>query len=120
MSEDTTRDVVRRHLDAWKRGDIPALLADYTDDIVMLSGAVGAITGKDAIAAMYAQVFDSMFRPEDTTLEVTAEVYTADFALVNWTAKSSAIHAVGGFDTFVMRGDKICRQAGGAEMQPLA
>jgi uncharacterized protein (TIGR02246 family) len=116
VSEDVTRTVVRRHLAAWQRGDVPTLLADYTDDIVMMSAAAGALVGKDAIAAMYGQVFEHMFRPDDTKLTVTAEIYSGDHALVHWTAVTSTVRTIGGFDTFVMRDGKIAAQAGGAEI----
>lgn len=116
MSEDVTRTVVRRHLDAWKRGDVPALLDDYADDAVMLSAMAGVMSGKDAIGAMYGPVFDGLFPPADTMIEVTAEVIAGDHALVHWTATTSKVRTIGGFDTFVLRDGKIAAQSGGCEI----
>jgi ketosteroid isomerase-like protein len=92
------------------------LLADYADDAVMLSAPAGVLTGKDAIAAMYGPVFDGLFPPADTTLEVTAKLIAADHALVHWTATTPKVRTVGGFDAFVVRGGKIIVQAGGCEI----
>lgn len=116
MSEDVTRAVVRRHLDAWQRGDVPGLQADYADDAVMLSAMAGVLVGKGAIAAMYAPVFESLFPPADTTLEVTAEVIAGDHALVHWTAATSKVRTIGGFDSFLLRDGKIVAQSGGCEI----
>jgi uncharacterized protein (TIGR02246 family) len=118
MTEDVTRTVVHRHIEAWRRGDVAGLLADYAEDAVMLSAAAGALSGKDAIAAMYAPVFEGLFPPADTVLELTAEVFAADFALVHWTATTSKVRTVGGFDTFLVRDGKIVAQSGGCEIVP--
>lgn len=119
MSDDVTRTVVRRHLEAWRHGDVPALLADYAEDAVMLSAMAGAITGKAAIAAMYAPVFEGLFPPADTKLEVTAEIIAGDHALVHWTATTSAVRTVGGFDSFLLSDGRIVAQSGGCEIVPV-
>ncbi len=119
MSEEETRTVIRRHMEAWQRGDVSALLADYADDAVMMSTAVGAVVGKAAIAAMYEQVFETLFRPEDTKLEVTSEIVSGEYALVHWTATTSSMRTKGGFDSYALRGGKIAAQSGGMETIPL-
>jgi uncharacterized protein (TIGR02246 family) len=119
MGEDLTRTVVRRHLEAWKRGDVPALLDDYADDAVMLSSQAGVLSGRGAIAAMYGPVFEGLFPPADTDLEVTAEIVVGDHALVHWTAKTSTIRTIGGFDAFTLRDGKIVAQSGGCEIVPV-
>ncbi len=119
MSEEETRIVIRRHMEAWRRGDVPALLADYADDAVMMSAAVGALVGKPAIAAMYEQVFETLFRPEDTKLEVSSEIVSGEYALVHWTATTSSMRTQGGFDCYALRDGKIAAQSAGMEMIPL-
>lgn len=116
MNDETTLTIVRRRLNAWKRGDVPALLADYSDDAVMMSVHVGALVGKDAIGAMFSEVFRTVFRPEDTQLTVTTEIVSGDYALIHWNAESSVVQANGGFDTFVLRDGKIVAQTGGADI----
>ena len=120
MSEDVTRAVVDRHLEAWRQGDIPALVTDFTDDAVMMSAAGGALKGKQEIGAMLGEVFGTLFRPDDTTLDVGAIIVSGDHALVHWTVTTSTVRTIGGFDTFVLRDGKIAAQCSGAEIVPLA
>lgn len=119
MTHDIMRGFLRRHFDAWVRGDVAALLADYADDAAIISAAGGALVGKDAIAAMFAKVFDSLFRPSDTRLDITEEIVFNNYALVHWTAMTSTIRTVGGFDTFTVKNGKIAVQCAGAEIVAL-
>jgi uncharacterized protein (TIGR02246 family) len=119
MSEETTRTLVRRHLDAWRRGDVEALLADYSDDVVTLSAHTGALIGKDEVERMYQSVFVDLFPPADTTLDVTAEVISGGHALIQWTARTSKVRTVGGFDVFQVRDGKIVSASGGCDILPL-
>jgi ketosteroid isomerase-like protein len=116
MSDETTLAMVRGHLDAWRRGDVPALLDDYADDAVVMSAAVGALVGKDAIGAMFTQVFSTLFRPEDTRLEVTTEIVSGNYALVQWTVESALVRPANGFDTFILQDGKIVAQTGGVDI----
>lgn len=116
MSDETTLNLVRGHLDAWRRGDVPALLDDYADDAVVMSAAVGAVVGKDAIGAMFTQVFSTLFRPEDTRLEITTEIVSGNYALVQWTVESSVVRPADGFDTFIVQDGKIVAQTGGVNI----
>lgn len=119
MSDEVTRAVIDRHLEAWRRGDVPALIADFTEDAVMMSAQGGALKGGQEIGVMFGEVFESVFRPDDTTLEIGAVVVSGDHALVHWTATTSTVRTVGGFDTFVLRDGKIAAQCSGAEIVPL-
>lgn len=39
MESASTKALVDRHLEAWRRGDIAALLADYADDAALLNAS---------------------------------------------------------------------------------
>jgi uncharacterized protein (TIGR02246 family) len=119
MSEDQNQSLIHRHLQAWRRGDVPALLADYTDDAVLLSLAGGAIVGKDAIGAMLEEVFATLFPPDDTQLDVTGEIMSGEHALIHWTASTSKLKTTGGFDAFVIRDGRIVAQSSGADIVAL-
>lgn len=113
------QDFLKRHFDAWSRGDVAGLLADYADDAVIISAAGGALVGKNDIAAMFDNVFDSLFRPSDTKLDVTDQIVFHNYALVHWTATTSTIRTVGGFDAFTLRDGKIAVQCAGAQIVSL-
>ena len=49
----------------------------------------------------------------------TAEVIAGDHALVQWTATTSAVRTVGGFDSFLLSDGKIVAQSGGCEIVPV-
>nr|WP_087572974.1 nuclear transport factor 2 family protein [Sphingomonas sp. CDS-1] len=117
MSEQMTV-IVRRHLDAWRKGDVDALLADYADDAVMMTRDTGVVAGKPRIRALYDHVFAEIFRPEDTRLEVTAELISGDHALVHWEATTTAFRTSGAFDAFTISDGKIVVQFAGMAATP--
>ncbi len=119
MSEDITRQIVRRHLDAWRNGDVDGLMADYADDAVLLTRDAGVVAGKDALRAMFGQVFSTLFKPGDTRLDVTAELISGELALIHWDASTSAFRTTGAFDTFTVRDGKIVSQCAGLTLQPV-
>ncbi|AMK19881.1 MULTISPECIES: nuclear transport factor 2 family protein [Sphingobium] len=112
MSEQTTA-IVHRHLDAWQKGDVDALLADYADDAVMMTRDTGVVAGKPQIRALFEHVFAEIFRPDDTRLQVTAELISGNHALVHWDATTSAFRTSGAFDAFTISDGKIVAQFAG-------
>ncbi|NWK98296.1 hypothetical protein DM806_22035 [Sphingobium lactosutens] len=117
MSEQTTA-IVRRHLDAWQKGDVDALLADYAEDAVMMTRDTGVVTGKPQIRALFDHVFAEIFRPEDTRLEVTAELVSGNHALVHWKAATTTFRTIGAFDAFTISDGKIVAQFAGMSATP--
>ena len=69
MSTDETRAVSERHMAAWRKGDVDAIMADWSDDGVMVNGA-GIFVGKDAIREFYGEVFTKYF-PDDVRQSIT-------------------------------------------------
>lgn len=116
MDSASTKAVVDRHLEAWRRGDIPALLDDYADDAAMLHAGMGVVAGKAAIGALLAQTFAELLPPGDTTLTVDAIVIAGDHALVHYTAVTSAVRISGAFDAFTLLDGKIAAQFSGGEV----
>ena len=116
MTSASTKAVVDRHLEAWRRGDIQALLADYADDAKMLHAGMGVVDGKAAIGALLAQTFAELLPPADTALLVDAIVIGGDHALVHYTAVTSTVRLGGAFDAFTLRDGKIVAQFSGGEV----
>jgi hypothetical protein len=61
-----TLTVVERHWQALVRGDVPALIADYADDAILISGATGIIKRRSAIGELL-EMFVSAIIPAATT-----------------------------------------------------
>jgi hypothetical protein len=56
--------IVDRHVAAFKRGDVPALVADYADDAVVVTKPTGVVRGKDSIGRTYASILKDVFPPD--------------------------------------------------------
>jgi ketosteroid isomerase-like protein len=105
QAADSPSDVVTRHMAAFNKGDLPAMMADYADDAVVLqSGA--AVQGKAAIQGLFARIAappaGGAPRLQLTTTKLWQE---GDVGFVTWTAG-----AIGGTDQFLVRGGKIVVQ----------
>ena len=111
-----TRRIVRAHLEAWRRGDVPCLMADYAEDAVMLNKQTGPLIGKTAIAAMYQYVFAEIFKPAEIIFTPEPEIVSGNFALVHWGVTTPSLRTSGGFDTFLLRDGLIVAQAAGVEI----
>lgn len=69
-------DPVRRCFEAWDRGDVEAVLAEYADEVEVDASRIaeGVYRGKDAVRAFYAEIFDSTrFTNEDVEYEVVGD-----------------------------------------------
>jgi|KBSSwiStaDraftv2_1062776.scaffolds.fasta_scaffold2696678_2 ketosteroid isomerase-like protein len=99
MSSDESLNVLQRHGAAAEAGDLDAVMADYTDESVLISSRHGVLTG-----AAIRGFFES---PADMTgFAVTGLHIEGDVILVTW--KTAAVPA--GSDTFVIRDGKIAVQ----------
>ncbi len=98
--------VVRRHMAAYDKQDIEALMADYGDDVVaVMSGQV--FHGKAALRALFAQYFTGTAQKFDAKLDRVE----GDTGVTLWVANPGAANAIQGNDVFVVRDGKIRFQA---------
>jgi len=102
-------DIVHRHTAAAAKSDIPALMADYADDAVVLE-AGKAIQGKAAIHTLYEKMFPK--RPAGAAatgvaaMKVTRVWQEGNVGFVTW--EMGPVH---GTDEFLVRNGKIAVQA---------
>jgi hypothetical protein len=102
QAADSPSDVVARHMAAFNKGDLSAMMADYADDAVVLqSGA--AVQGKAAIQALFARIAappaGGAPRLQLTTTKLWQE---GDIGFVTWSGGP-----VSGTDQFLVRNGKI-------------
>ncbi|GGM21216.1 nuclear transport factor 2 family protein [Dactylosporangium sucinum] len=93
----TPQDVFEHHAQALMAGDLDELVADFTDDAVLITPA-GAFRGRPAIREGYARLFEDL---PDAEWDVPTRVFEGDVLLLEWSAVSADARAVGGVDTFV-------------------
>ena len=99
----TTEQIFQDHMKALLNGDLPALMADYADDAVLMT-MDGANVGKAAIQEYFVNALSAM---SDAKMSLTGHIVHGDFVLVTWTAVSDVATVPHGVDTFVVHDDKI-------------
>jgi ketosteroid isomerase-like protein len=101
----TTEQVIARHDEAFKKGDVDAIMADYAADAIMI-GPVGVLKGLAAIRESFTRVLTlrSPGRPELRTDKLVIE---GEVAYMTWSL-SPAVPM--GTDTFIVRNGKIVVQ----------
>lgn len=106
QAADSPSVVVARHMAAFNKGDLPAMMADYADDAVILQ-ATGAAQGKAAVQAVFARVAAPPANGAPRLqLTVTRVWEEGNVGFVTWTAGP-----LSGTDQFIMRDGKIVVQA---------
>jgi ketosteroid isomerase-like protein len=102
----STQQVFDDHISALARYDVPAIMADYADDAVLMT-IDRVCVGKAEIEAFFVATFAAM--PELTFQPTGLQVH-GDLALASWTADSATVRCPAGNDTFVIRDDRILMQ----------
>jgi ketosteroid isomerase-like protein len=118
-SSKDTEAVVQRHIDAFARGDVPALLADYTHDVTFLSALTGEIKGRAALEQLYVTIFRDALPPATTQIMFGQILALGDVAIVPWDAVNSSVRTQGATDVFVVRDNKIVAQIGAGAFVPI-
>ncbi|MDC8107143.1 nuclear transport factor 2 family protein [Chryseobacterium sp. PTM-20240506] len=79
-----TTEVLNRHLDAWREGNIDKVMADWSDDGVLINSS-GIVIGKLAIREVYKKVFTEYF-PDDVraTVDFSKQKIHGEIAFTEW------------------------------------
>jgi hypothetical protein len=108
MAEPKSSDVdqvVRRHMAAFDKHDVEALMADYGDDVVtVLSGQI--LQGKPAMRVLFTKYFAGKTPP----FEVKLDRVEGDAGVTFWVMNPGTPGARQGNDVFVVRKGKIVFQ----------
>jgi limonene-1,2-epoxide hydrolase len=110
----TPQEVFQRHVAALSAGDLDALVADYTDDTLVLT-PTGEYRGRAAVRELFAGMLQAL--PE-VVLEAQVTAFAADALLLHWTADSTLNHIPDGVDTFVFEDGAIRLQTISCTMTP--
>jgi len=113
--------VVQHHVEAMKRGDLPAIMRDYAPDAVVIAphGLVAGVTGRGAqvfvgsasARRVFATLTDKAHHPGVVTMQTAIEPGGPGVALLHWVQFNGTAKQVSGEDVFVVRGGRIVHQA---------
>jgi ketosteroid isomerase-like protein len=114
--EATTKQVLDHHLQAFGDLDLEEILADYTDESVLLT-ADGPVQGMDQLKGVFEAFFAEFGKP-GTTFEMKQKLISGDVAYIVWTAKTADNVYEVATDTFVIDDGKIEVQSFTAKTTP--
>jgi hypothetical protein len=102
----TPKEVFAHHGQALAAGDLEEIVADYTDDSVVITSA-GVARGKDDIRQVFVKLLDDL---PDAAWNLKTRIFDGDVLLLEWAAESAANRVDDGVDTFVFRDGMIWAQ----------
>lgn len=104
--------VIHRHVDAFAKGDLQALMDDYAESIVFLSPMTGIIKGREALSQLYSGLFRETLPVATTKFSFGQVLALGEIGMVTWEASNGALRTEGAADTFIVREGKIVGQTG--------
>jgi hypothetical protein len=109
IDEAKTKEVFDHHFKAFTENDLEAVMADYTDESILITPDV-TYNGLAEIRANFVSAF-KLFPKDSTTFKVSKSVIKKDLAYFIWSAKTPKFELGFGTDTFVIQNGKIIRQS---------
>ena len=99
----TPQEIFQHHGSALIAGDIDEIVADYTDDAVIIT-PVGVLRGKDGVREAFTRLLEDL---PNAKWEIPTQIFEGDILFIEWNAVSEATRAMDGIDTFVFSDDGI-------------
>ncbi|MFB9823185.1 nuclear transport factor 2 family protein [Halobaculum roseum] len=116
-SSATTESVLDHHLDAFATQDMEEMLADYTDDSVVITNTAGTFHGLDEIRTLFEGLF-AEFEQEGVDFQLDRKVVEDDIAYIVWHAETPDNSYEFATDTFHVHDGVISTQTLGAVVNP--
>jgi ketosteroid isomerase-like protein len=113
-AEEQTRNTLRNHLQAAGQGDLDAVVADYTEDAVLMTPD-GLHRGKAEIRAFFERFLPDL--PAPPALVVEQQHVAGDVAYLVWSGESEALRIPFATDTLVVRDGEIAAQTFAAQVE---
>jgi ketosteroid isomerase-like protein len=102
----TPQEILQHHGETLGAGDLEGVLADYTDDAVLITPQ-GTFTGAAGARDAWLQLFGDL---PGAKVDVSSVVVERDVVLMKWTASSEKGRVEDGVDTMLMSGEGIRAQ----------
>lgn len=119
---DSAEVILDRHVAAMKAGDLPAVMADYADDALVIAphGIVEGQTdiagfnvfdGKDNISRLFAVLTNADNAAGMASMTTRYEYKSGDVALMHWVQFEGTPEELSGTDVWIIRDGKIITQS---------
>ncbi|WP_068179990.1 nuclear transport factor 2 family protein [Mycobacterium sp. UM_CSW] len=102
----TPQEIFAHHGQALGAGDLDGIVADYTEDSVVITPP-GVARGRDGIRGVFAKLLDDL---PDAAWDLKNQVFEGDVLFLEWAADSPLNRVDDGVDTFVFRDGMIWAQ----------
>lgn len=109
----STQSVYDHHKEAFANFDMDEMLADYSEDSVIVTN-VGTYKGLDEISEMFEALFEEFSQP-GVEFNVTEEIVEDDIAYFTWNADTNDHEYTFASDTFIIIDDIIRYQTVAAD-----
>lgn len=100
-----TESILDHHMDAFGRGDVDAIVEDFTDESTIIFPK-SVIKGLDNIREHFLNLTQNIF-PQGTQYELVEKVVEGNIAYLIWNAESDRYKIPFGTDTFIFEDGKI-------------
>ena len=107
MSAAQTEATLLHHLTAFGGGDVDEILADYTDESILITPD-GALRGLAEIRPLFENFVKLL--PPGADFQMIKQVAEGELAYIFWNAESESVSIPLGTDTFIIRDGKIVVQ----------
>ncbi|MEP7232307.1 MAG: nuclear transport factor 2 family protein [Ginsengibacter sp.] len=105
---DISKNIVERHLNSFVDNDLDGVMADYTNESVMITQDA-TYTGIKEIRAFFIEL-NVHFPKQKSSFELGKLVAKDDLVYIVWNAKTPSLHVPIGSDTFIIKDGKISQQ----------
>jgi ketosteroid isomerase-like protein len=112
----TTNDVLDRHLEAFGKGDLAGILADYAPRAVMFTPQ-GPLEGAAAMRPLF-EALIAEFRRPGATFAIEHRHIAGEYAYIVWHGSTAENLYEMATDTFVVRDGRIVAQSFAAKVTP--
>lgn len=103
-----TKEVLDHHWEAFKGGDLEAVMADYTEESILITPGE-TFKGLDEIRGVFVGAFKT-YPQDQSSLKLVKSVVEKDVAYIIWEADAPSFTLDMGSDTFIIRNGKIISQ----------
>lgn len=114
-NEETTKAVIEHHLEAFGSGTIDSLLADYTEESVILTPN-GQIKGLEEIKALFEGMFP-LFPAEGSEFVLDKMEINNQLGYIVWHANTPVATIPLGTDSYIVKDGKIMQQTFAAKIE---
>ncbi len=115
---DAMNRLLTHHLGSFQANDLDALMTDYTDQSVLITGEA-TFTGRAEIRSFFAALIP-LFPTASTRLQLDRMVAVDNLLFIVWHATTPTLKVPMGSDTFLVRQGKIHRQTFVGQMEQIS